>query len=105
MLSYSPETLAVEFEWDRTKAEKNQKKHSVDFTEASTVFSDPLELTISDPDHSADEFRFLSIGRSNIGNLLVVSYTEREENRIRIISARRATKSEKKCYEQNHQVR
>lgn len=92
----------MEFEWDRKKAEKNQKKHGVDFVEASTVFTDPLELTISDPDHSTGEFRFLSIGRSNIGDLLVVSYTEQEENRIRIISARRATKSEKKYYEQNH---
>ena len=65
------------------------------------MFSDPLELTISDPDHSEGELRFLSLGKSALGNLLLVSYTEREENRIRIISARKATKHEKKYYEQN----
>jgi uncharacterized DUF497 family protein len=85
----------VEFEWNRTKAEKNRKNHSVDFTEASTVFSNPLELTISGPVHSTYEFQFLSIARSNIGNLLAVSYIEREEKRIKIIRARRATKLEK----------
>ena len=61
-----------------------------------------MELTIADPDHSTGEYRFLSIGRSSLGDLLVVSYTEREENHIRIISARRATKHEQKHYEQNH---
>ncbi len=92
----------MEFEWNQHKASKNEKKHGVSFSEATTVFSDPLELTISDPDHSSGEYRFLSIGRSNAGNLLVVSYTEREENKIRIISARQATRQERKYYEQNH---
>ena len=92
----------MDFEWDQNKASKNQKKHGVSFTEASTVFGDLLELTISDPDHSHEEFRFLSVGRSVLGNLLLVSYTERQENRIRIISARKATKHEKRQYEQNH---
>ena len=72
------------------------------FAEATTVFGDPLELTISDPDHSEGEYRYLSIGRSSLGKLLVVSYTEREQNYIRIISARRASKQEHKQYEQNH---
>jgi len=74
----------LEFEWDQNKAENNLKKHGISFSEASTVFSDPLELTISDPDHSEGELRFLSLGKSALGNLLLVSYTERQENRIRI---------------------
>ena len=92
----------MEFEWDESKALRNERKHGISFMEAITVFGDPMELTIADPDHSTGEFRFLSIGQSNLGNLLVVSYTEREENYIRIISARRANKHEQKHYEQNH---
>ncbi len=92
----------VEFEWDRDKATKNEQKHGITFIEATTVFGDPLELTISDPEHSAGEYRFLSIGRSSVGNLLVVSYTERHQSQIRIISARKATRQEQKHYEQNH---
>jgi uncharacterized DUF497 family protein len=92
----------VEFEWGLSKATKNEKKHGINFSEATTVFGDPLELTISDPEHSSGEFRVLSIGKSTAGNLLVVSYTERQQNRIRIISARKATRQEQKYYEQNH---
>jgi uncharacterized DUF497 family protein len=92
----------VEFEWDSDKAITNEKKHGINFSEATTVFGDPLELTITDPEHSSGEFRFLSIGKSNAGNLLVVSYTERKQNRIRIISARKATWQEQKYYEQNY---
>lgn len=91
----------TEFEWDQTKARFNEEKHGVGFVEASTIFGDPLELTIADPDHSEGEYRFVSIGRSRLENLLVVSYTERAPNRIRIISARRATKREQGYYEQN----
>lgn len=94
--------MVVKFEWDQRKALSNEEKHGISFSEATTVFGDPMELTIADPDHSMGEFRFLSIGRSSLGNLLVVSYTEREENHIRIISARRATKHEQKHYEQNN---
>jgi uncharacterized DUF497 family protein len=94
--------MVVKFEWDQRKALSNEEKHGMSFSEATTVFGDPMELTIADPDHSMGEFRFLSIGRSSLGNLLVVSYTEREENHIRIISARRATKHEQKHYEQNN---
>lgn len=92
----------MDFEWNQEKAARNEKKHGITFSEATTVFGDPLELTISDPDHSSGEYRFLSIGRSNSGNLLVVSYTERCQNQIRIISARKATGHEQKYYEQNH---
>lgn len=88
----------MEFEWDTVKAQSNVLKHGVDFAEAMTVFSDPLELTISDPDHSEGETRFLSLGRSQRGRLLVVSYTERE-GRIRLISAREAEPRERKAYE------
>lgn len=92
----------MEFEWDQQKEIKNIKKHGVGFSEAATVFADPLEVTVLDPDHSSGEYRFLSIGRSGADNLLVVSYTERQKNQIRIISARNATRHEKKYYEQNH---
>ncbi len=92
----------MEFEWDQNKAENNLKKHGVSFSKASTVFGDPLEITIDDPDHSDGEYRFLSIGKSELGNLLVVSYTEKRENIIRIISARQATNHERKHYEYNN---
>lgn len=88
----------MQFEWDPAKASENRAKHGVEFTEAMTVFGDPLELTINDPDHSADEQRFLSIGHSSSDRLLVVAYTERE-GRIRLISAREATAREHKAYE------
>jgi uncharacterized protein len=88
----------VEFEWDPDKERSNIERHGVDFTEAATVFGDPLELTISDPDHSVGELRFLSIGHSSFNRILVVSYTERED-RIRIISARTASPQERRQYE------
>jgi len=88
----------MEFEWDPDKASSNATKHGVDFAEAATVFGDPLELTLSDPGHSIDEFRFISLGRALSGRILVVSYTERD-HRIRIISAREATPRERRQYE------
>lgn len=88
----------MEFEWDPDKEQSNIKKHGVDFVEAATAFGDPLELTISDPDHSVGEFRFLSIAHSSLDRILVVSYTERED-RIRIISARTASPKERRQYE------
>jgi hypothetical protein len=88
----------VQFEWDPAKATENASKHGVDFVEAMTVFGDPLEVIISDPDHSVGEQRFLSMGISVAGRLLVVAYTERE-GRIRLISAREATARERKSYE------
>ena len=65
----------MDFEWDIQKATSNERKHGISFSEASTVFGDPLELTILDPAHSQGEYRFLSLGRSESGKLLVVSYT------------------------------
>ena len=67
----------MEFEWDPNKELTNIDKHSVTFSEAATVFGDPFELTVLDPDHSIGEFRFLSIANSSLSCLLVVSYTER----------------------------
>lgn len=91
----------IDFQWDKNKAESNQRKHKISFQEAVTVFDDELEITINDPDHSFGEYRYLSMGKSNQGRLLVVSFTEREPNIVRIISARPATKHEKKQYEQS----
>jgi uncharacterized DUF497 family protein len=88
----------VEFEWDREKERINSAKHGINFTEAVTVFGDPLELTIADPDHSEAEFRFVSVGMSSAGRLVVVGYTERGE-RMRIITARLASAREHKQYE------
>jgi hypothetical protein len=88
----------VRFEWDPAKAADNAGKHGVEFAEAMTVFGDPLEVTIPDPGHSVGEHRFLSMGLSAAGRLLVVAYTERN-GRIRLISAREATAQERKTYE------
>jgi len=88
----------MELEWDPEKAEHNLSQHGVAFTEAMTVFGDPLEVTIPDVTHSEAELRFLSLGRSEAERLLVVAYTERE-GRIRIISARVATPKERRDYE------
>jgi len=87
-----------EFEWDEEKARSNLKKHGVSFDEAATIFNDPRIATISDPDHSQDEERYVSIGKSVIMRLLSVIHTYRKE-RIRLISARKATRVEKKNYE------
>lgn len=89
-----------EFEWDDEKAQSNLKKHGVSFDEGATIFNDPGIATISDPDHSDDEERFISIGMSVIRRLLAVIHTFRKE-RIRLISARKATKAERKNYENN----
>jgi uncharacterized protein len=86
------------FQWNPDKANSNTKKHGVSFEEAVTVFGDPLAVTISDPDHSVGEFRFLTIGQSTLQRLLVVSHTERE-GQIRLISARLATRQERRNYE------
>ena len=89
-----------EFEWDDEKAESNFKKHRVSFEEGATVFNDPIIATIPDPDHSEDEDRFVSIGMSVVRRLLTVIHTYRKE-RIRLISARKATKNEKRYYKSN----
>ena len=86
------------FEWDPDKASGNLTKHGVSFAEAQTVFLDPLALDAPDPDHSWNEGRSLVVGRSFQGRLLVVAYTERRAT-IRIISAREATRGERRAYE------
>ena len=89
----------MEFEWDPRKDEANQRKHGVSFRDATTVFGDPLATTFPDVDHSVTEQRFLTIGASASGRLLVVAHTEL--SRItRIISARPVTRSERKFYEE-----
>ena len=93
--------MPLGFEWDETKAGANLTKHGVSFEEAATVFGDPLSLTIPDPAHSQAEDRFVIIGQSHRRKLLVVVHTERGDN-IRVISARRASKRERKVYEEGH---
>jgi hypothetical protein len=89
----------MRFEWNYAKAAKNLRKHRVSFEEAVSVFYDPLAETGADPDHSQDEARFVTFGMSSAGRLLVVSHTDREKA-IHIISARRATQSERRFYEE-----
>jgi uncharacterized DUF497 family protein len=92
--------MALIFEWDAGKASRNLAKHGVSFEEAATVFGDPLSLTIIDPLHSIDEDRFVTIGQSIRERTLVVVHTERGD-RLRIISARVATRRERGDYEQD----
>jgi uncharacterized DUF497 family protein len=89
----------MKFEWDLRKAKLNFAKHRVTFEEATTAFRDPLSTTGADPDHSANENRFVTFGVSTKERLLVVSHTERGES-IRIISARLAKRQEREIYEE-----
>jgi uncharacterized protein len=89
----------MQFEWDSTKATANLSKHGVSFDEAKTVFDDLLYLDFYDPDHSVKEHRYIIIGQSKQGRLLMVSYTERDDT-IRIISSREVTPEERKEYEE-----
>jgi uncharacterized DUF497 family protein len=91
--------MALRFRWDARKAAENVRKHRVRFDEATTVFDDPLSVTIPDPDHSVGEQRFLLLGVSTRGRLLVVAHSEREDS-VRIISARRADRKERQTYEE-----
>lgn len=91
--------MPLSFEWDERKAKSNLTKHGVSFEQASTVFGDPLSLTIPDPAHSQVEDRFIVLGQSHQRKLLVVVHTERGDT-IRIISARRASRRERKNYEE-----
>ncbi len=91
--------MALTVEWDLKKAQVNFRKHRVSFEEASTVFGDPMSVTIRDPDHSIGEVRFLDVGLSHAGRILVVAYTERG-TRIRLISAREATRKERRTHEE-----
>jgi len=90
----------LRFEWDPSKAAENVVKHGVSFEEAATVFRDTLSATGADPDHSFSEERFITFGISRGGRLLVVAHTDRDDDTIRIISARRATPHEREIYEE-----
>ena len=90
--------MSLSFEWDKDKASGKLAKHGVSFSEASTVFADPLSRTIPDPLHSHDEGRFIIVGESSAGHTLVVVHTPRGEA-VRIISARKATPRERRDYE------
>ena len=94
--------VTTNFEWDKDKAKINLRKHDISFNEAKTVFEDTYSLTLDDPTHSILEDRFLTIGYSSQNRLLLVVHAERQGN-IRIISARRVTKHERKIYEQSNQ--
>ncbi|MGH7563042.1 MAG: BrnT family toxin [Gemmatimonadota bacterium] len=94
--------MSYEFEWDPAKADKNLRKHGVSFDEASTVFGDPLNLLMLDLDHSESEQRYLLLGMSTQRRLLVVAFAERPP-RTRLISARLATRRERKKYEEEEQ--
>ena len=92
--------MGLTFIWDKKKAAANLRKHGVAFEEAAAAFGDTLSLTTFDPDHSNDEDRFILLGASNRGRLLVVAHTEQSDT-IRIISARLATRGERKIYEES----
>ena len=91
--------MGLVFEWDDGKAQKNFRKHGVTFEEATTIFGDPLSLTIDDPVHSKEEHRFVTIGQSVRQRTLVVVHTDRG-NHVRMISARVATRKEREQYEE-----
>ena len=91
--------MGLQFEWDLNKASSNQRKHKITFEEAVTVFADTLGVTVADPDHSVNEERYITVGLSQRRRLLIIAHTERG-GRIRIISARELTATEKRAYEQ-----
>ena len=92
--------MALEFEWDRQKAASNLAKHGVSFEEAATVFGDPLGRVVADPRHSSEEERFVLLGFSRDKRLLAVMFVDRGES-IRLISARVATRRERRDYEED----
>lgn len=90
----------MKFEWDPKKADANLRKHGVSIEEAASVFLDPMAVSGPDPDHSTGEVRYVTFGFSRLGRLLAVYHTHRT-GKIRIISARRVTRSERKLYEED----
>lgn len=92
----------IKFEWDKGKAKSNLQKHKVSFEEVMTIWNDELTVFLHDPSHSDNEPRYMMIGYSSKNNLLFVSFTERNQ-RIRIISARKATKYERKRHEEHNE--
>jgi uncharacterized protein len=95
--------MPLRFAWDPRKAASNARKHGVSFQEAATAFADPLSLTVPDPDHSGAEVRLLLVGLSNRHRLVVVTHVERDDDLVRLISARLATRRERRQYEEDGQ--
>jgi uncharacterized DUF497 family protein len=95
--------MQLRFAWDPRKAASNARKHGVSFQEAATAFADPLSLTVPDPDHSGAEARFLLVGLSNRHRLVVVTHVERDDDLVRLINARLATRRERRQYEEDGQ--
>ncbi len=93
--------MSVQFEWDRDKASANLRKHKISFTEAVTVFDDPLAVIFDDDFHSRMERREIIVGHSHRGRILIVCFTERIQDVVRIFSARPTTKKERRDYEEN----
>lgn len=93
-------SLEITFEWDPKKARENERKHGVSFEEARTVFGDAYALHVYDGEHSWEEERFIIVGRSENDRVLFVVYVERIEMTLRLISARKATRREKRDYEE-----
>jgi uncharacterized DUF497 family protein len=91
----------VNFEWDPGKATQNRRKHRVSFQEAATVFGDPFSVTYPDPYHSTSEQRFITVGMSSVGRVLILAHVDRNEI-VRIISARKTTQRERKQYEEKN---
>ena len=92
----------MEFEWAPAKAAANLRKHKVSFDEAVTVFAGFFSITAPDPDHSEEELRYITVGRSNRDRLIMIAHADRHD-RIRIISARKLTRNERSAYEENSQ--
>ena len=91
--------MAMKFKWDSQKADSNLKKHGVSFQEAASVLGDALSITYYDPDHSVREHRFITVGMSRSGRVLMVAHTDRGDN-VQIISARKTTRKERRYYEE-----
>ena len=89
--------VGLRFEWDPGKAARNIKRHGISFDEAATIFDDPMFTTVIDQEHSSDEERYITIGLSSGGRLLIIAHTDRE-GQVRIISVRKATKKEERFY-------
>lgn len=90
----------MDFEWNPLKADRNRRKHGVSFHEAATVLEDNLSITYHDPDHSAAEHRYITVGMSRSGRILLVSHTDRGD-KVRIISARKTIPQERRHYEES----
>jgi uncharacterized DUF497 family protein len=91
----------VLYQWDPRKAQENLKRHKVSFDEATSVFADPFALTFDDPEHSLDEQRYITIGTSSKQRIVFLSHADRDEDHVRIISARPATTTEAHAYQES----